>query len=130
MIERLKIDFTNMNKLFPLFLSAVALGNSDIDTRDASDPNYTLVDNQSLQFPLGKKDYWNWSAAGSAVFLESRAVLAPEASGQKGLVHTLQPNSKKDHWYAVFDFNIGRDNGKVDKKSDAGIGIYYLKNFD
>ena len=84
----------------------------ELDERNASDPAFAPVSNQYLIFPMVEKDFWNWGSLGSAVFLENKAVIAPEASGRKGLIHTTQPNPQKDHWYAVMDFNIGRDKVK------------------
>ena len=46
------------------------------------------------------------------------------------MIHTTMPNLAKDHWYAVMDFNIGRDKVKELNKSGEGLAIYYLRNFD
>lgn len=77
-----------------------------------------------------EKDFENWNSLGSAVFLENKAVLAPEASQRKGLIHTTKPNEFKDHWYAVVDFNIGRDKVKELGKSGDGFAIYYVSSID
>ena len=79
---------------------------------------------------MTEKDYWRWNSLGSAVFHENKAIIAPEASSTKGLIHTRQPNTKTDHWYAIMDFNIGRDKVKEMGKSGEGMAIYYLRNFD
>lgn len=79
---------------------------------------------------MTEKDYWHWNSLGSAVFLENKAIIAPEASSTKGLIHTRLPNTKTDHWYAIMDFNIGRDKVKEMNKSGEGMAIYYLRNFD
>ena len=102
----------------------------DLNERPDTDPAYAPIENMFLLFPMLEKDYWNWGSAGSAVFLENKAVIAPEASNRKGLIHTTQPNPKPDHWYAVLDFNIGREKVKELNKSGDGLGIYYLRNFD
>lgn len=77
-----------------------------------------------------EKDFENWNSVGSAVFLENKAVLAPEASLRKGLIHTTRPNEFKDHWYAVLDFNIGREKVKELDKAGDGLAIYYVSNID
>ena len=59
-----------------------------------------------------RKEFENWSSTGSAVFLENKAVLAPEAPDMRGLIYTMQPNKAKDHWYAQMDFSIGREKVK------------------
>ena len=81
-------------------------------------------------FPMVEKDFWNWNSLGSAVFLNNKAVITPEATNRMGLIHTRQPNRKKEHWYAALDFNIGRDKVKELGKSGDGLAIYYLRNFD
>jgi len=101
-----------------------------LNERDGTDPPYSPIENQFLLFPMVEKDFWNWGSVGSAVFLKNKAILAPEVSNRKGAIHTLQPNPKQDHWYAVLDFNIGREKVKELNKSGDGLGIYYLRNFD
>lgn len=39
-------------------------------------------------------------------------------------------NTKTEHWYAVVDFNIGRDKVRELNKAGDGFAIYYLKNID
>ena len=123
-----------LRKLLTLCTTALLVIESnaaqEIDERDSSDPAFAPIQNQYLIFPMIEKDFWNWSSQGSAVFLENKAVIAPEASGRKGLIHTNQPNMKKDHWYAIMDFNIGRDKVKEMNKSGDGMAMYYLRNFD
>ena len=78
-----------------LCVTAIIPGTSaqnDIDERNALDPSYAPIENQFLIFPMVEKDFWNWGSQGSAVFMENKAVLAPEASGRKGLIYTTQPN--------------------------------------
>ena len=79
---------------------------------------------------MTEKDFWNWNSVGSAVFLRNKAILAPEVSNRKGAIHTMVPNSKPDHWYAILDFNIGRDKVKEMNKSGEGFAIHYLRNMD
>lgn len=104
--------------------------NSSVDERADSDPNFAPAEDQFLIFPMLEKDYENWNSLGSAVFLQNKAVLAPEASLRKGLIHTTKPNEFKDHWYAVLDFNIGREKVKELDKSGDGLAIYYVSNID
>ena len=103
---------------------------NELNERPDTDPSYEPIENQFLLFPMVEKDFWNWNSLGSAVFLENKAVIAPEATNRKGLIHTMQPNPNADHWYAVLDFNIGRAKTKETNKSGDGLAIYYLRNFD
>ena len=113
-----------------LLLSSQISAQSDINERSASDPLFAPVEHQYLIFPMVEKDFWHWGAQGSAVFLENKAVISPEASGRKGLIHTTQPNTKKNHWMAIMDFTIGRDKVKEMNKNGDGLSVYYLRHFD
>ena len=77
-----------------------------------------------------EQDFENWNSLGSAVFLNNKAVLTPEAKGLKGLIHTRNPNKNYKHWYAALDFNIGRDKIKDLNQAGDGLAIHYLRNFD
>ena len=64
-----------------------------LNERPDVDPNYSPIENMFLLFPMTEKDFWNWESHGSAVFLQNKAVIAPEAVNRKGLIHTTQMNS-------------------------------------
>ena len=110
--------------------SVLAKNSGEVNERRAGSPDYKPIENHFLLFPMTSKDFWNWDATGSAVFLKNKAVLAPETTGAKGSIFSQQPNPKRDHWYAILDFNIGRDKVKETNQSGEGLGIYYLRNFD
>ena len=122
------------NCLLLSMLSLAVLGGSTadpyVDFKVDVRPPYRNSEDHILMFPMIKKDYANWGSKGSAVFLQNKAVIAPEASSLKGLIHTTEPNPFRDHWYALLDFNIGRDKVKEMNKSGEGFSIYYLRNFD
>jgi hypothetical protein len=71
-----------------LTLSVKAQDAAAVDDRTNTDPDFAPVEDMFLIFPMTEKDFWNWNSLGSAVFLQNKAVLAPEASFRKGLIHT------------------------------------------
>ena len=93
-------------------------------------PPFRPSEDHTLMFPMLKRDYSNWGSLGSAVFLTNKAVIAPEASNTKGLIYTTQANPFREHWYALIDFNIGRDKVKELNNSGEGFAIYYVRDFD
>jgi len=112
-------------------LAQAQVQSSDVDERNAAfHPPYRPIEDQMLLFPMLEKDYFHWGSLGSAVFLSGKAVIAPEAIGKKGLIHTVEPNEKKDHWLAMIDFKIGREKTKEFNRGGEGFAIYYLRNFD
>ena len=118
-----------------LLLSLMSVGilaqeGTSLESKPDIRPPYRPSEDHVLMFPMLKGDYKNWNSMGSAVFLTNKAVLAPEASYTKGLIHTTVPNPYREHWYATLDFNIGRDKVKEMNKSGEGFAIYYVRDID
>ena len=77
-----------------------------------------------------RSDFKLWDAMGSAVFLKNRAVIAPEARNQKGIIYTKTPNTQVKEWMLDIDFSIRRDKVNDQLRAGDGMGIYYLKYID
>jgi len=120
----------NSALLILTLLAALGASEYSLGERADLDPQFAPIESHFLIFPMTEKDYWLWGSTGSAVFLNNKAVITPEASNRKGLIHTTQPNPKPRHWVAVMDFKIGRDKVIELHKSGDGLSIYYLRNFD
>ena len=58
---------------------------------------------------MDSHDYENWGSSGAAVFLQSKAMLVPEALQKLGFINSVNKNPKPNHFYAVLDFKIGSD---------------------
>ena len=113
-----------------MLIMVLAQQDTGIEMKADVKPPYRPSEDHTLMFPMLKRDYSNWGSLGSAVFLTNKAVIAPEASNTKGLIYTTQPNPFREHWYALIDFNIGRDKVKELNNSGEGFAIYYVKDFD
>lgn len=76
------------------------------------------------------KDFENWQAVGSAVFLKQKLVLAPGVENMKGVVYTTKsmPLSSVRGWEAHIDLDIGSDSSK--HVGNGGFALYYLRNAD
>ena len=104
-----------INHLVSTFMFFVILQLTEVRSAERTDvkmPAYKPLLDQTLLFPMFKKEHDNWGSIGSAVLLENKAVISPELRDARGLIFSRKPNSKKNRWYAAIDFNIGRDKMK------------------
>ena len=111
-------------------MASLVSAGGGLEERHSVDPSYAPLKDQYLMFPMLEHDFENWNSLGSAIFLNNKAVITPEAKNRKGLIHTREPNPNYKHWYAALDFNIGRDKIKELNQAGEGMAIYYLRNFD
>lgn len=77
----------------------------------STDPNFRPLEDQFLIFPMTSKDFTNWNAHGTAVFLKDKLVLTPGVENLKGLVHATKPmpTSAIKGWEAHVDIDLGSD---------------------
>jgi hypothetical protein len=96
--------------------------------RPDTDPRFKPIESHYLTFPMISEDFSRWSTYEDAVFLKNKVILAPEAAGSSGFMHSMLPNPNKDVWVARIDFKIARDKFKrKDWMNGDGLAIYYLR---
>ena len=91
-----------------IYFSCTALAESEIEEDYPDEPGFLPIEDCYLDFPMMRNDFKLWDSKGTAVFLKNKAIIAPEASNTKGMIHTKNFNTVKQ-WITDVNFSIGRD---------------------
>jgi hypothetical protein len=79
---------------------------------------------------MTSKDFSNWDASGTAVFLKDKLIITPGIENMKGIVYTTKsmPSSAIKGWEAHLDIDLGNDETK--HMGSGGFALYYLRNVE
>lgn len=93
-----------------------------------SEPQYRIMEHQSMEPPVTHQEFDNWETKGSAIFTKNQIVLVPEVADRRGAIYQKHKVETKDQWIVDVKMRIG--NQDKTPRGGNGLAIHYLRSLN